>query len=60
MDTILLHKIKVGEHFMLQNVEYERLEEHEEDGGIYCKNLKDGSSGILSRDRQVMKVEPQK
>jgi hypothetical protein len=60
METVLLHKIKVGEHFTLQNVEYERLEEKEEDGAIYCKSVKDGSAGLLSRDRQVIKVESPK
>lgn len=52
--TMLLNKVKVDEHFIFQGIEYVRLGDKEEDDGIYCKNLKDGSSGLLSRDKLVL------
>ena len=56
-ESMPLFKIKVGEHFILQGTEYIRVGNEVEEGGIFCKNVKEGSSGLLSNDRPVIKLE---
>lgn len=62
MDTkfVPLSQMKVGEHFILQGTEYVRVGAEVEDGGIFCKSVKDGSSGLLSKDRPVTRLSEDK
>jgi hypothetical protein len=53
--TVPLLDIKVGERFMLQNVEYERVGDKVEDGTIYCKDIKNGGAGLLSAEHKVVR-----